>query len=130
MRAVSENIAKKGPRPEFLTKKPRRKKRPAAVAVVDQKGCTGCEACIAVCPVDCIERVGNIPNAKFGRLVEVDLERCTGCEDCVEHCAWDAIAIFDLSEAGWIAPSLTLTSVCNLKTKDDIHSGAETLITS
>ena len=34
-----------------------RKKAPAEVAVIYADHCTGCEACIEVCPVDCIEKI-------------------------------------------------------------------------
>ncbi|MGH7480253.1 MAG: 4Fe-4S binding protein, partial [Candidatus Methylomirabilales bacterium] len=35
-------------------KKTRKKKRPRLMAIVND-ACTGCEACIPFCPVDCID---------------------------------------------------------------------------
>ena len=32
-----------------------RKKLPKELAVIRADGCTGCEACVSFCPVDCIE---------------------------------------------------------------------------
>lgn len=68
-----------------------RKKPPRTYAVIDQKGCTGCHACIPVCPVDCIEQVPGEEHPDFMRLVEVDLERCIGCEACAKICPWETI---------------------------------------
>ena len=68
-----------------------RKKPPRTYAVIDQKGGTGCHACIPVCPVDCIERVPGVEHPDFMRLVEVDLERCIGCEACAKICPWETI---------------------------------------
>lgn len=68
-----------------------RKKPPRTYAVIDQKGCTGCHACIPVCPVDCIEQVPGVEHPDFMRLVEVDLERCIGCEACAKICPWETI---------------------------------------
>lgn len=72
------------------TKAPR-KKPPRHYAVIDQKGCTGCHACIPVCPVDCIEQVPGAEHPDFMRVVEVDQERCIGCEACAKICPWETI---------------------------------------
>ena len=71
--------------------KPDRKKPPRTYAIIDQKGCTGCHACIPVCPVDCIEQVPGPDHPDFMRLVEVDQERCIGCEMCANICPWETI---------------------------------------
>ena len=89
-------MAKKGPR----------KKIPKELAVINADNCTGCESCIEVCPVDCIELI-ELPDSRGvkGNHVwcEIDLERCVGCEVCVHIpqkktnpyellvCPWDAI---------------------------------------
>lgn len=68
-----------------------RKRAPRTYAVIDQKGCTGCHACIPVCPVDCIETVPGPDHPDFMRLVEVDQERCIGCDACAKICPWETI---------------------------------------
>ena len=40
-------MAKQGPR----------KKLPKELAVINADNCTGCEACLEVCPVDCIVKI-------------------------------------------------------------------------
>jgi Pyruvate/2-oxoacid:ferredoxin oxidoreductase delta subunit len=58
-------------------------------AVVNLASCTGCEVCIAVCPVpNCIEKFGEDPTT-FG--VYVDYEICIGCMLCAKDCPWDTI---------------------------------------
>jgi electron transport complex protein RnfB len=72
------------------TGKPR-KKIPRALAVVRADNCTGCEACIEVCPVDCIYKVPGEDQPHLQSFVDIDLERCIGCELCERWCPWDAI---------------------------------------
>ena len=70
---MTENTARKGPRPDLIEKKLERKKEPRLLAVINQDGCTGCEACIVFCPVDCIEIVPGADFAQFQQVVEVDI---------------------------------------------------------
>ena len=73
-----------------------KKVRPRTVAVVDEDNCTGCQVCIAFCPVDCIEPV---PKEKYGfpiPPVQVRFNECTGCQVCARVCTkltWDAIRL-------------------------------------
>ena len=68
-----------------------RKKLPKELAVVRADNCTGCEACIEVCPVDCIYKVPGEELPSVQSFVDIDLERCIGCALCERWCPWDAI---------------------------------------
>ena len=96
--------------------KPPRKKTPPKLAVINQNGCTGCEACIVFCPVDCIEVVPAVGQAQFQQVVEVDLDRCIGCSLCAKYCPWDTIDMLPYAQALESAPSVTLKSVCGRQT--------------
>ncbi|MFP6669381.1 MAG: 4Fe-4S binding protein [Pirellulales bacterium] len=92
-------------------KKAPRKKVPKELAVINADNCTGCEACLEVCPVDCIDKVQQYDNfLNLQSWCEIDLERCVGCEVCVHipkkktdpHelvvCPWDAIEMVATEE--------------------------------
>ena len=73
------------------------KRPPKLLAVVHQSGCTGCEVCIAGCPVDSIELVGTKPdpaNPTFQQTVEIDISRCIGCQNCSQDCPWETIMMY------------------------------------
>jgi electron transport complex protein RnfB len=68
-----------------------RKKLPKELAVIRADNCTGCEACIEVCPVDCIYKVPGEDLPSLQSFCDIDLERCIGCSLCERWCPWDAI---------------------------------------
>ena len=102
--AKQEKSGKKGPKVivqnpfhSALLKVPRKgKKPPKLIAVVHQSGCTGCEVCIAGCPVDSIELVPgpNPENPTYQQLVEIDINRCIGCQNCTIDCPWETITMY------------------------------------
>lgn len=105
--------------------KPPRAKVPKQTAVIEQSGCTGCEACISFCPVDCIEIVPGPVYAELHKVVEVDLERCIGCQLCARYCPWETIDMWSYEEGVEVAPQLTVRSLLYDYTPEETHEAAD-----
>lgn len=74
------------------------KKLPKQLALLDEDLCTGCEACVAVCPVDCIDTVPGHEHGQVMQLCSIDLPRCIGCTLCSQVCPWDVITMVPTDE--------------------------------
>ncbi len=83
--------------PKAAARKP---KKPRPKALIDENGCTGCEACIVVCPVDCIVKIPGPVHAGLDPICRVDWDRCTGCTICARDCPWETIDMVLPDEPG------------------------------
>ena len=62
----------------------RRRKLPKELAAIDPDRCTGCGACMEVCPAECIGKHELYPDAPgLQSWCEVDWDRCIGCRLCI-----------------------------------------------
>src|SRR5215510_7851554 len=68
-----------------LAGKPR-KVIPKILAVIHADGCTGCEACLEVCPVDCIYKVSPGEYPGLQAFCDIDLDFCIGRKDSGQAC--------------------------------------------
>ncbi len=84
---------------------------PRELAVVDQAGCTGCEVCLEVCPVDCLYVIAGSDDPGRKKLVESDLDLCIGCRLCARYCPWDAITMAEAGRAPALAAEWTIRTV-------------------
>ena len=95
-----------------------RKKLPKEVAIINADNCTGCEACLEVCPVDCIQKVPGESITVLQSWCEIDVERCVGCEVCVHIptkktdpyeltvCPWDAIEMVPTEQVAQVVAQI------------------------
>ena len=91
------------PTPAATTSPKPRKKFFKEIAVIDADNCTGCDACVEVCPVDCIYKVPVADLPQMATFADVDVDRCIGCQLCAKWCPWDAI---DMIPTGKLAEAV------------------------
>ena len=77
--------------PAAAARPARKPRKPRPKALINENGCTGCEACITVCPVDCIVKIPNPDSPGVNPICRVDWDRCTGCTICARDCPWETI---------------------------------------
>ncbi|WP_295357346.1 Coenzyme F420 hydrogenase/dehydrogenase, beta subunit C-terminal domain [uncultured Succiniclasticum sp.] len=53
------------------------------IVICSLKECTGCEACVAVCPVNCISMKENKDGFYYP---EINIDKCIECKKCVKTC--------------------------------------------
>jgi len=78
----------------------RKPRKPRPKALINENGCTGCEACITVCPVDCIVKIPNPQLPDLNPICRVDWDRCTGCTICARDCPWETIDMLYPNQSG------------------------------
>ena len=61
------------------------------MAYVIAGNCIKDDACIEVCPVDCIHPIPGAPDFESAEQLYIDPETCIDCDACVEACPVDAI---------------------------------------
>ena len=72
----------------------KKKKLPKQLAILDEDLCTGCDACVVVCPVDCIDKMSDPHHPGYAMGVcTIDLTVCIGCKLCAQVCPWDVITM-------------------------------------
>ena len=71
--------------PELPASVKGKKTRPKKTAWVDEDNCTGCQACVPFCPVDCIEPVA-LEKHVFPPIppVQIRFNECIGCQICAK----------------------------------------------
>ena len=87
--------------PAVPTKFSKKAKKPKEMAVIREANCTGCQACVDFCPVNCIDEgvrtSANVPIPP----VRIRWDECIGCKICVRVCdrlAWNAIDMVPLDQ--------------------------------
>ncbi len=70
------------------------KKLPKQLAILDEDLCTGCDACVTVCPVDCIDKIRDPRHSGYAMgICTIDLQVCIGCKLCAQVCPWNVITM-------------------------------------
>ena len=96
-----------------------KKKLPKTLALLDEDMCTGCEACMCVCPVDCISVVPGPRHELSFQVCTIDLPRCIGCTLCAQACPTAAITYTPYEKHSIDERLCTRCDMCRQACQDD-----------
>jgi electron transport complex protein RnfB len=120
----------------LLSEEAPRKKLPKELAVIDPDRCTGCEACVEICPVDCILSVRPQPRQPWERFCQVDWDRCIGCGLCIRIpgkrrdpyelrvCPWEAITMVPVARLPEIAERMSGPTAWDAQDRNRLREAA------
>ncbi len=83
--------------------------------------CRDCvdQACVDVCPVECIYEYKGSDNAKFPNQLYIDPDECIDCGACEPECPWEAI--FEDVSVPEVFKEDTKLNADMMDTKDDFE---------
>ena len=87
--------------PAVPAKFSKKAKKPKEMAVVREANCTGCQACVDFCPVNCIDEGVRTSSSHPIPPVRIRWDECIGCKICARVCdrlAWNAIDMISIDQ--------------------------------
>lgn len=87
------------------------------IKITDKTKCTGCAACVNVCPKDCIELKEDSSGFSYPF---VDMEKCIECDLCIKKCP---VLFFDKNKKNEAKPQIYAAQTRNSELRFESTSG-------
>lgn len=79
---------------------------PDALIPTVAANCSGCGACVSICPQRALSLTGDTPGQRGHKRAVVDAQRCNGCSQCVPACPRGALTLATPVVAGNLLEAL------------------------